>query len=105
MEVSNTNGKRYIIELVNETRENVFLKYEIEQDTTLVFPYLSPNNYSLRITEDLNKNGKIDSGSVLKRIQPEKVRLFRLPGGEAIFHLKEQMDITQSLDLIEIFGK
>ncbi len=105
LEVSNVNGKRYIVDLVNEARENVFLTYQIENDTTLLFPYLSPNNYSFRITEDENKNGKIDVGNVLLRKQPEKVRLFKLPDGSAIITLKEQTDLTQSVDLEKLFSQ
>lgn len=103
LEIGNTGGKRYLVELVDEARKNVYLKYEIEKDTTLLFPYLNRGLYSFRITEDVNKNGKIDVGNVLKRIQPEKVRLFRLPDGSVVIKLKEQTDITQSVDLQELF--
>lgn len=104
LEISNTEGKRYLVELVDESRKNVYLSFEIEKDTTLLFPYLNPGNYSFRITEDVNKNGKIDVGNVLLRKQPEKVRLFRLPDDNVIIKLKEQTDITQSVDLKELFG-
>lgn len=104
LEINNVKGNHYIVELVDEARKNVFLTYEVDKDTTLLFPYLSPNKYSFRITEDEKRNGKIDVGNVLLRIQPEKVRLFKLPDGSVIIKLKEQTDITQNVDLEELFS-
>lgn len=103
LDILNTNGGKYLIELVNEKRDKVFLRYEITEDKQLVFPYLSPGNYSFRITEDQNRNGKLDVGDILKRIQPERARLLKLPGGSAIIKLKEQTDLVQTADINEIF--
>ena len=58
---------RYIVELVNPARSQVFRKYIIDRDCELTFPYLAPGDYSVRITEDKNSNGIIDTGDLLSR--------------------------------------
>ncbi len=103
LDLVNVNGGKYLVELVNEKRDKVFLKYEISEDRQLVFPYLSAGNYSFRITEDRNRNGKLDVGDVLRRIPPERARLLKLAGGSAIIKLKEQTDLVQTADINEIF--
>ena len=94
----------YIIELVNDTRDKIFRRYTVTKDSTLLFPYLKEGDYSIRITQDLNANGRLDIGDVLAGKLPEKVRLYRLPGGEAIIKVGERMDIEQSVDLKELFN-
>lgn len=94
---------RYIIELVNDTRDKTFRRYTVTKDTTLLFPYLKEGDYSIRITQDLNANGRLDIGDVLSGKLPEKVKLYRLPGGDAILKIGERMDIEQSVDLKELF--
>lgn len=103
LEISGTQGKKYIVELVTEKRDRVFLRYEISSDGELKFPYLSAGVYSFRITEDINGNGKLDIGDIIKKIPPEKARLLKLPDGKAIIKLKEQTDLTQSVDLQKLF--
>ncbi len=103
MQLTNVDTK-YIIELVNDTRDKIFRRYTVTKDSTLLFPYLKEGDYSIRITQDLNANGRLDIGDVLAGKQPEKVRLYRLPGGEAIIKVGERMDIEQSVDLKELFN-
>ena len=97
-------GARYIVELINEARTNVYRKYVINSDTVLQFPYLKPGKYSIRITEDRNNNGLLDTGDLLQKRQPEKVLLYTLPGGKQIIQLDEKTDLEQSIDLSEMFG-
>ena len=103
MEIRNVNA-RYIVELINSKRTSTFRKYIIEEDCELLFPYLSAGEYSIRITEDKNSNGKLDTGDLLKRIQPEKVLLYKLENGKDIMEIAERTDIVQELDLNKIFA-
>ena len=95
--------KRYIVDLVSENREKVFRSYTIDEDILLEFPYLKEGKYSIRITEDGNKNGIIDIGSLLDHRQPEKVLLYESPGGETIIEVKSNIEIKQTIDLLEMF--
>lgn len=106
LEVNNVSD-RYMLELVDEKRTNVFRTYSIDSASVLVFPYLKAGKYSLRITEDKNRNGQIDPGSILERKQPEKVMLFRFRntlGNDAyILDVPERMELVQTIDIGELF--
>lgn len=104
LELNNVNA-RYIVELVNPQMTNVFRKYIIENDCELLFPYLNANDYSIRITEDLNNNGKLDTGILLTRKQPEKVQLYTLNDGSKTIKIKERTDIVQDIDIAAMFNK
>lgn len=98
-------GSRYIVELINNTRSQVFRKYIIHDDAELLFPYLQKGDYSIRITEDKNNNGIFDTGDLLLKRQPEKVMLYTLPDGDEIIKLNEKTDLVQSIEIGEMFGK
>ena len=101
--LSGTGGRRYILELTDEGRKKVFRKYEVLQDGTYYFPYLSDGKYAIRLTEDRNNNGLFDTGDLLKWQQAERMRLFKLYDGSTAIEIKEQMEIIQDIDLTELF--
>ncbi len=103
LEMTNVNA-RYIVELVNETRNKVFRKYTITGNKVLEFPYLDKGNYSIRITEDKNSNELLDPGSLLERRQPEMVRLYKLADGNDVIVLEERMDLEQRIDVQMLFS-
>ena len=102
LNMSNVKNK-YIIDLLDEKRTNVLRSYIIESDQQLIFPYLRAGKYSVRITEDLNKNGLVDTGILLERKQPEKVRFYKLEDGTFLIDIPEMVEIEQSIDIGEIF--
>ena len=94
---------KYIIDLLDEKRTKVLRSYIIESDQQLVFPYLRAGKYSIRITEDLNRNGLVDTGILLEKKQPEKVRFYKLEDGTFLIDIPEMVEIEQSIDVGEIF--
>ncbi len=100
--LSNVNNK-YIVDLLNEKRNSVLRSYIIDSDQTLVFPYLKAGKYSIRITEDLNRNGIVDTGILLEHKQPEKVRFYKLQDGTFLIDIPEMMEIEQNIDIVEMF--
>ena len=62
----------YIVQLMDE-KENIVREKSINGSETVVFDYLKPSQYKLKIIYDENKNGKWDTGNYLKKLQPEKV--------------------------------
>jgi len=100
--LSNVNNK-YIIDLLNEKRDKVLRSYIIDKDETLTFPYIKAGKYSIRITEDLNRNGIVDTGSLLDHKQPEKVRFYKLDDGTFLIDIPEMVEIEQSIDVAEMF--
>ena len=102
LNMSNVNNK-YIIDLLDEKRTKVLRSYIIESDQQLVFPYLKTGKYSIRITEDLNRNGLVDTGILLEKKQPEKVRFYKLEDGTFLIDIPEMVEIEQRIDVGEIF--
>ena len=67
--------KSLIIQLMDK-KNQVIKSVRISKDTTLNFNFLSPQAYRIKAILDENLNGKWDTGSWLKRIQPEKVKYY-----------------------------
>jgi hypothetical protein len=102
LNLTNVDNK-YIVDLLNEKRDKVLRQYIIEDDNVLSFPYLKAGKYSIRITEDLNRNGIVDTGILLEKKQPEKVRFYKLEDGTFLIDIPEMMEIEQILDVKEMF--
>ena len=96
-------NNKYILDLLNEKRTSVLRSYIVEEDTALKFPYLKAGKYSIRITEDLNKNGLVDTGILLEHRQPEKVLFYKLDDGTFLIDIPEKMEIEQNIDVTEMF--
>lgn len=94
---------KYIVDLLNEKRDKVLRTYIIDKDATLLFPYLKAGKYSIRITEDLNCNGLVDTGILLEHRQPEKVRFYKLEDGTFLIDIPEMTELEQSIDVSEMF--
>jgi hypothetical protein len=74
--INSKSGKfPLIIQLVND-QEQVFEESILSGDSTVVFSFLSPGMYRLKVIEDSNSNMKWDSGSYLNKIQPELVHYY-----------------------------
>ena len=102
LNLSNVHNK-YIVDLLNEKRDKVLRQYIVEADQILTFPYLKAGKYSIRITEDLNRNGIVDTGILLERKQPEKVMFYKLEDGTFLIDVPEMMEIEQNLDVQAMF--
>ena len=94
---------KYIVDLLNEKRDKILRSYIIDSDAVLQFPYLKAGKYSIRITEDLNRNGLVDTGSLLDHKQPEKVRFYKLEDGTFLIDIPEMTELEQTIDVKEMF--
>lgn len=99
----NNVGNKYIVDLLDENKSKTLRSYIIDKDQTLIFPYLKAGKYSIRITEDVNKNGLVDTGNVLEKRQPEKVLFYKLENGESLIDIPEMTELEQNIDLAEMF--
>ena len=102
LNLTNVDNK-YIVDLLNEKRDKVLRSYIVEDDKKLPFPYLKTGKYSVRITEDLNRNGIVDTGNLLEHKQPEKVRFYKLEDGTFLMDIPEMTEIEQNIDISEMF--
>ena len=94
---------KYIVDLLSENRDKVIRSFIIDKDCTLLFPYITAGKYCIRITEDLNRNGLVDTGNILEHKQPEKVKLFKLEDGTFLIDIPEMTELEQSIYIGELF--
>lgn len=96
---------RYIVELLTEKMDKVLDSYTVDSDASVVFPYMQAGKYCVRLTEDINANGRVDTGNLMEHRQPEKVKFYTLRDGSYVINLREGMEIEQSLDVAKLFEK
>jgi hypothetical protein len=93
---------RYIIDLLSEKRDRVIRSFMVDADQTLVFPYVKAGKYCIRITEDSNKNGLVDTGSILEHRQPEKVKFYKIKD-DFLLDIPERTEYEQKINMEELF--
>ena len=93
---------RYIVDLLSEKRDKVIRSFMVDADQTLVFPYVKAGKYCIRITEDTNRNGLVDTGSILEHRQPEKVKFYKLKD-DFLLDIPERTEYEQKINLEELF--
>ena len=69
------SDSNYIIQLLNK-KEKVLKQIYFKKDTTILFKYLTPGDYLLKIIFDKNNNGKWDTGNYIKGKEPESVTYY-----------------------------
>lgn len=94
--------RKIIVELLDEKRTKALRTYITDKDEVLTFPYLKPGKYSIRVTDDGNRNSIVDTGSLLDHRQPEKVRFFEIDGNEYI-DIPESTELDQNINIQELF--
>jgi hypothetical protein len=93
---------RYIIDLLSEKRDKVIRSFTVDADQTVLFPYVKAGKYCVRITEDRNGNGLVDTGSILEHRQPEKVLFYKIDD-QFLLDIPERTEYTQKIDMEELF--
>ena len=101
LEMSNVKN-RYIVDLLNEQRSKVIRSFIVDADQTVFFPYVRAGKYCVRITEDRNRNGLVDTGCILEHRQPEKVLFFKIKD-KFLIDIPERTEYVQKIDLEELF--
>ena len=92
---------KIIVDLLGEKKDKVLRSYVVDKDQTLVFPYLKEGKYSIRVTDDGNRNSIVDTGSLLEHRQPEKV-VFVKVGDKDYIELMASSELTQSVNVAEL---
>ena len=103
LEVSGVDRK-IIVELLGEKRDRVLRTYVTDKDGTLRFPYLKAGRYSIRITEDGNRNSIVDTGSLLEHRQPGSVVFLEISGSQYI-NIPASTELVQPMNIGELFQK
>ena len=95
-------GTEYIVQLLSEKGSEILREIPHLTGGVHSIHYIKPGKVRLRMIEDRNGNGKWDTGNLLRRIQPEEVRLY-YSGGEAAFEVLEKVELELDVDLTELF--
>jgi hypothetical protein len=70
-----SEDQNFILQLLGD-KETISRQHFFHGDTTIVYNYLNPRKYMLKLIFDDNNNGKWDAGNYLQKKQPEKVIYF-----------------------------
>ena len=52
---------------------------------------------------DLNGNGKVDTGNLSEKRQPERVKFYKLRDGSYVLDILEATEMEQKIDLTKLF--
>lgn len=99
LEMKNVDRK-VIVDLMSE-KNSVERTFVIDSDRQLAFPYIRKGKYSIRITDDSNRNSIVDVGSLLEHRLPEKV-VFYQQNGKKFIDIPEGAEIVQVIDVKEL---
>ncbi|MBR2400561.1 MAG: Ig-like domain-containing protein [Tidjanibacter sp.] len=93
---------RYVIYLKDERGSNLA---EIKDATsgTYTFNYVKPGKVRLGFLEDVNGNGRWDTGNLIERRQPERTEPYVDDKGEEMMEVKANWEMEIAADMNEIF--
>jgi hypothetical protein len=75
LKVSNLSGQK-LLELINASKQTI-AKRVVNADGIVSFPRLDPGKYALVMVDDLNANGRWDSGRYAFKLQPEPIIILK----------------------------
>ncbi|WP_321295096.1 Ig-like domain-containing domain [Marinifilum fragile] len=76
MNVSGVKMPTLVQLLESGKSEKLIQTKKIESDQTIIFNYLEPKTYVVKVIEDRNNNGVWDTGNYKEKVQPEQVYYF-----------------------------
>ncbi len=75
MNMDNRPGQ-YIVQLTNEKETGIYEEQIVNKSGKIHFDFLVPGVYKVKAIHDRNRNGRWDTGSYKKKLQPEEVIYF-----------------------------
>jgi hypothetical protein len=98
-----TEGAQYIIQLLSE-RNEVQREFPNIGAGVHTINYVPTGDMRIRIVEDLNGNGRWDSGNLVERRQSERAELYKNEQEEELFTMKAGWEFEFSLDMASLFA-
>jgi uncharacterized protein (DUF2141 family) len=102
IEIINSN-KQYILQLMKDKDKKVTQEKIVDGNGVTVFQYLNAGKYRIRLIEDLNRNGKWDTGSYLGKKQAERVLYIVFSTGETLLEIRTNREDEQTIDANMLF--
>ena len=82
-----------IVQLLND--DKIIRQEQVTSSGQLVFSYLSPREYRIKVIHDTNQNGKWDTGKYVEKKQPEAVEFLK---GSVTVRSNWDHDVTMRLE-------
>lgn len=102
----NIKGKsdtsHYVLQLL-DSNNRLLEEKPFARTGTYYFRYVNPGDVKLRVVEDMNGNGKWDSGDLIYRVQPERVEMYYPESGNELITMKVNWDVEISVDMSDLF--
>ena len=96
-------GMTYIIQLLDD-RNNVRSEYPHIGAGVHTIDYVPTGDMRMRIVEDVNDNGRWDSGNLVERRQSERAEFYENEQAEELFTMKAGWEFEFSLDMASLFA-
>jgi len=87
-------NQTYVIDLIQDDKALRSSSHTAQTAYTLTYSFLNPGTFSVRITEDRNKNGRWDPGDYKEKVLPEKVLIRKNVSVRANWEIREQISWT-----------
>ena len=94
---------RYILQLTNAQGKVQKQIFNVSNGTHK-FEFVSPGEVMIRIVEDLNVNGKWDTGDMVARRQPERSEIYKSNDGVELITTKENWEFDLEVDMDVLFA-
>ncbi|MDE6508102.1 MAG: Ig-like domain-containing protein [Alistipes sp.] len=103
IDVRGREGVQYVVQLLDGSGA---LKQERRHVVSgpVQFNYVAPGEIRFRVIEDLDGNGRWDTGDVVARRQPERAEMFVDEQGEDTFAAKANWEIEFTMDMPRLFA-
>ena len=100
---STNNRARYILQLTNAQGKT---QKEIRNATAgnYTMEFVTPGDVMLRVVEDLNGNGKWDTGDMVIMRQPERTEIYKNEEGLETIATKENWEFDIEVDMDKLFA-
>lgn len=99
-----SDSATYILQLTGADGKKVINEIRNARTGKYSFNYVPEGEYNVRIVEDVNGNGRWDSGNLIESRQPERVEIYRNERDEEVITTKMNWDVEIVADMNRMFA-
>ena len=104
VKVSSTHPRAHYILQITNAQGKVQKELPNVTPGNYTFEYVSPGDIMIRVVEDMNANGKWDTGDMVLRRQPERTEIYKSDEGVEIITTKENWEFDIDVDMDKLFA-
>ncbi|MBP3433042.1 MAG: Ig-like domain-containing protein [Alistipes sp.] len=104
VKVASTNAQaKYILQLTNaQGKTQKEIRNVVPGD--YIFEYVTPGDIMVRVVEDMNGNGKWDTGDMVLMRQPERTEIYKNEKAEQLISTKANWEFDVTIDMDVLFA-